>query len=429
MVWIIITVVSVILSGMFSGIEIAYVTGDRVRAELDSQKKGMISSALRKFYSDSQFFITTILVGNNIVLVVYGMGIAYLLEPWLVSVAGDNEALILLLQTLISTGVILLCGEFLPKTIFRINPNASLRVFALPMMLMYLLLYPISVFSTWLSRLMMRIMRMKGEETERRGLSIVDLNAYLERNIEAVDESSDAPQLEKEVKIFHNALDFSSTMLRDCMTPRNEIFAVDINDTTREDLVSLFQSSGRSKLLVYREDIDNILGYIHVSELFKPQQDWHKCIKDVIFAPETLLANKMMRRFLSEKRSLAIVIDEYGGTSGIVTLEDLVEEIFGDIRDEHDREAPIARKLDDDSYEFSGRIEIEYINEQFSLDIPEEDEYQTLAGYLLHNLGSIPQQGQVVDLGAYRFTIVKGTATRLELITVTPNPDNTDNDE
>lgn len=429
MLWIIITILSLMVSALFSGIEIAYVTSDRVRAELDSQKGGLISSVLHKFYSNAQFFISTILVGNNIALVIYGMGAAALLTPWLTDLTGNNEFLILLLQTLISTGVILLCGEFLPKTVFRINPNASLRVFALPMMLMYVVLYPVSLFSTWLSRLMMKLVGVKDEESARRGLSIVDLNDYLERNIDAAVESQTPQQLEKEVKIFHNALDFSSTPLRDCMTPRNEIFAVDIDNTSRERLVELFQSSGRSKLIVYREDIDNIEGYIHVSELFHTDQDWRSHIKDVIFAPETLLANKMMRRLLSEKRSIAIVIDEYGGTSGMVTLEDLVEEIFGDIRDEHDREAPVARQLADGTFEFSGRTEIEQINDQFALDLPEEDEYQTLAGYLLHNLGSIPQQGEEIDLGEYRFTIVKGTATRLELITVAPKPAEDSRDE
>lgn len=422
MFWIIITIISLLVSALCSGIEIAYVTSDRVRAELDSQKGGLISSALNKFYSNAQFFISTILVGNNIALVIYGMGAAALLTPWLTRLTGGNEFLILLLQTLISTGVILLCGEFIPKTVFRINPNASLRLFALPMMLMYIVLYPVSLLSTWLSRLMMKIVGVKDDASARRGLSIVDLNDYLERNIDAAVESQTPQQLEKEVKIFHNALDFSSTPLRDCMTPRNEIFAVDIDNTSREKLVELFQSSGRSKIIVYRGDIDNIEGYIHVSELFHTDQDWRAHIKDVIFAPETLLANKMMRRLLGEKRSIAIVIDEYGGTSGMVTLEDLVEEIFGDIRDEHDREAPVARRLADGTFEFSGRTEIEQLNEQFALDLPEEDEYQTLAGYLLHNLGSIPQQGQQIDLGQYRFTIVKGTATRLELITVAPRP-------
>lgn len=419
MTWIIITVISLLVSALFSGIEIAYVTSDRVRARLDTEKGGLISASLRRFYNRSEFFISTILVGNNIALVIYGMGAAYLLTPLLSNI--DNEFLMLVCQTLISTGVILLCGEFIPKTIFRINPNASLRVFALPMMLMYIVLYPISLFSTWLSRLMMRLVGVKDKSSTPHGLSIVDLNEYLERTIDAAEDNKDTEhELEKEVKMFHNALDLSSTPLRDCMTPRNEIFAIPIENTSRERLVDLFESSGRSKLLVYREDIDDIVGYIHVSELFHTDRDWQQAVKEVIYAPESLMANKMMRRLLAEKRSIAIVIDEYGGTAGMVTLEDLVEEIFGDIRDEHDREAPLARRLADGTYEFSGRIEIEQINEQTDIDIPEDDEYQTLAGYLLHTLGSIPRQGETIDIPPYRYVIVKGTPTRLELITVSP---------
>jgi CBS domain containing-hemolysin-like protein len=244
-----------------------------------------------------------------------------------------------------------------------------------------------------------------------------DLNQYLERTIDDTEEQH--REVENEVKIFHNALDFSTTHVRDCMTPRNEIFAIDIDRTDREQLSHLFTTSGRSKIIVYREDIDNILGYIHVSELFHADVDWKTRVKDVIFAPETLLANKMMRRLLAEKRSLAIVVDEFGGTSGMVTLEDLVEEIFGDIQDEHDHSRTIARRLPDGSYEFSGRAEIEYINENFDLDLPESDEYQTLAGYILNATGEIPQQGAIIALGRHRFEIVRSSDTRLELINVT----------
>lgn len=415
--WILITLISLIMSGLFSGVEIAYVTSDRVRVELDVKKGGIVSRILNLFYSKSEFFISTILVGNNIVLVVYGMGAAALLTPWLETVS-DSEGLILLLQTLISTGVILLAGEFFPKTVFRINPNASLKLVALPMMVLYIILYPVSLFTTWLSRTLMRLCGVKDGQARRRILSVGDLNQYIERSIDDTEEQS--CQVENEVKIFHNALDFSTTHLRDCMTPRNEIFAVDVDHTSREDLSSLFQSSGRSKILVYREDIDNILGYIHVSELFHTELDWKTRLKDVIFAPETLMANKMMRRLLAEKRSIAIVVDEFGGTSGMVTLEDLVEEIFGDIQDEHDHSRLIARRMPDGSFEFSGRAEIGFINETFGLDLPESDEYQTLAGYILNQTGSIPDAGEVIVLGSLSFEIVKKSATRLELIAVRP---------
>lgn len=414
--WIIITLVSLIFSALFSGVEIAYVTSDRVRTELDVKMGGPISRALNVFYRHPEFFISTILVGNNIALVIYGMGFAKFLEEPLVE-AGVGEFPVLLIQTLVSTGVILLMGEFFPKTIFRINPNASLKLFALPMMAIYAILYPISLFTTWLSRALMKLFGVSDEQAASGLLSVGDLNQYLERTIDDVEEKKET--IENEVKIFHNALDFSTTHLRDCMTPRNEIFAVDIDKVDREELCRLFTSSGRSKLIVYKEDIDNILGYIHVSELFHTDIDWRTRLKEVIYAPEAVLANKMMRRLLSEKRSIAIVIDEFGGTSGMVTLEDLVEEIFGDIQDEHDHARLTARRLPDGSYEFSGRIEITTLNDTFHLDIPEDDEYQTLMGYILHSTGAIPEQGEIIILDNLRFEILKKSATRLELIGVT----------
>lgn len=407
--------VSLIFSALFSGTEIAYITSDRVRVELDVKKGGLVSKIISKFYSDQDLFISTILVGNNIMLVIYGMGAAAVLEPWLESFCG-SQAVILILSTLISTGVILLSGEFFPKTVFRINPNTSLKVFAFPIYVFYLLLYPISVFTSWLSKVLMKLCGIHAEGSRMGMLSVGDLNQYLEKTLD--DVNSAKTQVETEVKIFHNALDFSTTHLRDCMLPRNEIVAVDIDTVTRDELSDLFTSSGRSKIVVYRDDIDSVLGYIHVSELFDPQTDWKSNIKPVIFAPETLLANKLMRRLLSEKRSMAIVVDEFGGTAGLVTLEDLVEEIFGDIQDEHDKGGAQVREVSSGVYECSGRVEVETLREVYHIDIPEKDEYQTLAGYILHNIGSIPAQGEVLQLESLLFTIVKRTATRLELIRI-----------
>lgn len=411
--WLIIALVSLAFSALFSGVEIAFITSDRVRVELDLKKGGIISRILNRFYSNSEFFISTILVGNNIMLVIYGMGAAALLEPWLEGIY-DNEAFVLMMQTLISTGVILLTGEFFPKATFRINPNRSLKVFAIPVWIIYMLLYPISLFTTWLSKSLMRLCGVKSDGNALKSLSVGDLNNYLERTIDENAEGQEA--VENEVKIFHNALDFSTIHLRDCMIPRNEIVAVNIDTVSREQLSELFTSSGRSKIVVYREDIDDVLGYIHVSELFDPTVDWKEQIKPVLFAPETLMAKKMMRRLLAEKRSLAIVIDEFGGTAGLVTLEDLVEEIFGDINDEHDRTRVTAKEISPGVYEFSGRIEVEYINEHYHPDIPEDDEYQTLAGYILFSTGSIPAEGTTVEIGSYRMEILKKSASRLELI-------------
>lgn len=418
--WILIIAVSLILSAMFSGTEIAFVSSDRVRAELDTQKGGLIARIIDRYYSRPDFFITTLLVGNNIVLVIYGIAAAKLLEDDISGWVGGNEGLTLLIQTLITTVVIIFTGEFIPKALFRINPNASLRVAALPMSLFYWTLYPISLFTTWLSHGLMRLAGVKRTDDDDTELSVVDLNEYIERTLD--NPVAERPQLENEVKIFHNAIDFSTIHLRDCMIPRNEIVAVNISATSREELSKLFTSSGRSKIIVYEHDIDTVLGYIHVSELLRPEADWKESLKPVVFAPESLLANKMMRRLLAEKRSVAIVVDEFGGTAGMVTLEDLMEEILGDIQDEHDRNTVVARRLNDGSFEFSGRVEVDRLREQFGLDIPESDDYQTLAGYLLNTTGSIPAQGDDVSLGAYNFHISRSTATKLELITVTSLP-------
>lgn len=421
--WLIISLITLVLSALFSGCEIAYVSSERVRLELDVKKGGLMGRILNIFYSHSEMFISTILVGNNIMLVIYGMGAAYLLEPLISRYITTSEALILLLQTIISTMVILLMGEFVPKSIFRINPNTSVKVLSLPVMLFYIILYPVSWLTTQLSHMLMRMAGIRrGDEVRLFGaISEGDLNNYLERTID--NSVSHSEQLEHEVKFFHNALDFSTIHLRDCMIPRNEIVAVNIDTTTRAELSELFTESGRSKIIVYRDDIDTVLGYIHVSELFVPERDWKECLKPVLFAPETLLSSKMMRRLLTEKRSVAIVVDEFGGTSGMVTLEDLVEEIFGDIQDEHDTSGLIARRVADDLYEFSGRVEIEYINDTFHIGIPEDDEYQTIAGFILHSTGAIPEQGEVVEIDNFSIEVVSKSAARLELLRVTVNPE------
>lgn len=406
-----------ILSAFFSGVEIAFVTADRVRVGLDTSRGGLLGRTISRYYANQEFFISTILVGNNIVLVIYGMGAAALLEPWIETYVSTNQAVILTLQTLISTLVILFTGEFIPKSVFRINPNTSLRISAIPIYFFYILLYPIAAFSSFLSKAIIRMAGLKVEDTALQAFSISDLNDYLDEKIDNLDNPA-TTEVENEVKIFHNALDFSKTVLRDCMVPRNEIIAVDIDSTTRDELSALFTSTGRSKIPVYREDIDNVIGYVHVSELFEPANDWKEHIKEVLYAPETLLANTMMRRLLGEKRSMAIVVDEFGGTAGLVTLEDLVEEIFGDIKDEHDNDGLIAREIAPGVYEFSGRTEVRTLRDDYRLDIPEDDEYQTLAGYIMHSTGCLPQQGETVRIDDLTFTILARSATRLDLIRI-----------
>ncbi len=420
--WILLTVISLIFSALFSGVEIAFITADRVRIGLDRSRGGLINRIVGLYYSHQEFFISTILVGNNIMLVIYGMGAAAMLEPWIAEHISENQAVILLLQTIISTLIILFTGEFIPKSIFKINPNTSLKVFAIPVYIFYILLYPIAAFTSWLSKVLMKVAGIKSEDTRLGVLSINELNDYLETKIDDLENPEEA-QVEKEVKIFHNALDFSSTQLRDCMAPRNELVAVDIDETTREQLSDLFTSSGRSKILVYSGDIDNVIGYVHVSELFDPASDWKEHVKEVLYAPETLLANTMMRRLLSEKRSMAVVVDEFGGTAGLVTLEDLVEEIFGDIQDEHDNNALTAKEVSPGVYEFAGRIEVRTLRDDFRLDIPEDDEYQTLAGYIMHSTGTLPPLGETVEIDGLKFTIVERSSTRLDLIRIERMPE------
>lgn len=425
--WIIITVVSLLFSALFSGSEIAFVTSDRVRVELDTKGDGIISRILRRYYSDSELFISTILVGNNVVLVIYGMGAAYFIEPWLNSIS-DNSTFTLIAQTLISTFVILLVGEFFPKTIFSINPNSSLRVMAIPLYILYILLWPVSIFTSWLSKALMRVVGVKNTSKALNTISLGDLNDYIEESIDDLEEQKQP--VENEVKIFRNALDFSKTHVRDCMTPRNEIVATSIDGTSREELSAMFTDTGRSKIIVYKDDIDNILGYIHVSELFNPENDWREHLKPVLYAPENLMANVMMRRLLQQKRSIAIVVDEFGGTAGMLTLEDLMEEICGNIEDEHDKTSFKGNQVSPGIYEISGRCEIAEINERFNLEIPENDAYQTLAGYILNVTGSIPAEGAKIELEDYQFDILKKSANRLELIRITAlTPDKKTKDE
>ena len=409
----IIALIALLCSAFFSGLEIAFVSSNKVRAEIEMARGGIINRILNIYYRNREMFISTLLIGNNIANIVYSMAMAKLLtiplQQWI-----HNEALLLLAQTLIATLIILIFGEFVPKSIFRINPNASLRTASIPLFMVYCLLYPISRFTEWLSAMLMKIFGIKIDTTRMRLLTVDELDAYLQENIDKREDENKT--VEREVKIFENALDFSDTRLRDCMVPRNEIVAVDVEDTTRDDLVKLFTRSGLSKIVVYKGSIDDVIGFIQVSELFITTVDWKTRLKPVVFAPEALLARKMMQQLMDEKRSMAIVIDEFGGTSGMVTLEDLVEEIFGEIEDEHDRNRLVAKQLDEKTFEFSGRMEIEEINERFHLDLPESDDYQTLAGYLLAEEEAIPNVGDVIDLEPYRFTIERKTAARIELI-------------
>lgn len=339
---IIITIIAVAFSGLFSGTEIAFVQSSKVRMEIDATRGGWVDRIIRMFSRHEDMFISTLLVGNNVVLVIYGISFSAIINPFLEEWFNHSEALVLICNTLLSTGLILIAGEFLPKTTFRINPNFMMRVLALPLYLIYLVLYPVSWFVSAISKGLMRLFGLGDERQAESRLTMDQLDNYIQQSMER---QQDRQTVENEVKIFRNAIDFKDTQIGECMIPRNEIISVPMEGTSRKDLLKIFISTGRSKVIVYREDIDDVVGYLHVSELFNSDNDWRRRLKPVLFTPETMLANKMMRRMLNEKKSLAVVVDEFGGTAGLVTLEDLVEEICGEIEDEHDKQKIICRQI------------------------------------------------------------------------------------
>ena len=403
---------TMIFSAFFSGMEIAFVSSNRMLAEMERGKNGMAQKAIAFFYRHPNNFVSTMLVGNNIALVIYGILFAQIFDATLFSSLGDGERVTA--DTLASTIVVLFTGEFIPKLIFKSNPNKMLSLFALPAMICYILLYPLSRFATFLSKGMLRIVGIRmvtaKDETE---FSKVDLDYLVQSSI---DNAKNEDDIEDEVKIFHNALDFSETKVRDCMVPRTEIEAVDIDDCTTEDLKNKFIETGFSKIVVYKNDIDHVVGYIHSSEMFHDTTQWKEHIRTLPFVPETMTAQKLMHIFLQQKRSLAIVVDEFGGTSGLVSLEDIVEEIFGDIEDEHDSNNYVAKKTDSGEYILSARLEIEKVNEMFALDLPESDDYMTVGGLILHEYQSFPKLNEIVVIDKFEFKIIKSTMTKIELV-------------
>ena len=416
-------IITMIFSAFFSGMEIAFISSNRLRAEMEREKNGWSQRAIAYFYQHPNNFLSTMLVGNNIALVVYGILFARIFDATLFS--GLSDGIRVTADTLLSTVVVLFTGEFLPKTIFKANPNGMLTFFALPAWVCYVILYPFSRFATLLSRGMLRLFGVKIPKVEQdREFSKVDLDYLVQSSI---DNATNEDEIEDEVKIFHNALDFSETKVRDCMVPRTEIEAVDMEECTMEQLLNRFVESGHSKIVVYRDDIDHIIGYIHSSDLFKLANSQKplnsqlstlnsKLIREMPFVPETMAASKLMHTFLQEKKSLAVVIDEFGGTSGLVSLEDIVEEIFGDIEDEHDNTKYVAKELGENEYLLSARLEIEKVNELFGIDLPESDDYMTVGGLILHEYQSFPKLNEVVKIGRFEFKIIKNTMTKIELV-------------
>ena len=403
--------VAVLFSAFFSGMEIAFVSVDKLRLEMD-RKPGITSSILSHFFRHSSNFISTMLVGNNIALVIYGILMAQILDKYILGDIG-NEFVVLFLQTVISTLIIIVTGEFLPKTFFKMNPILMLRIFAVPLYILYIILYPISKFASMLSYVLLRMFGQKvNRDVEEKAFGKVDLDYFVSSSIENAENEDN---LGAEVKIFQNVLDFSSVKLRDCMVPRTEIDAVE-DTSTIEQLKQMFIESGHSKILVFHEDIDHVIGYVHSSDMFHNPTDLAGIIREISFVPETMLASKLMAQLMQQKRSLAVVIDEFGGTSGLVSLEDIMEEITGEIEDEHDNTNHVAKKLNDHEYMLSARLEITKINEMFDLNLPESDEYMTLGGLILHEYQSFPKLNEVVKIDRYEFKIVKNTATKIELV-------------
>lgn len=405
------------LSAFFSGMEIAFVSSNRMLAEMDREGNGIAKKIISKFYNHPNGFVSTMLVGNNIVLVVYGILVARLFDSTIFSSLDDGMKVTA--DTLLSTLVILFTGEFLPKILFKNNANRLLSVFSVPAYLFYILLWPISRFSTLMSKCLLRIVGIRMEaEADDEGFSKVDLDYLVQSSIENAHSDE---EINEEVKIFQNALDFSDCKVRDCMVPRTEVNAVDVNDCTVDELMQKFVESGNSKIIVYEGDIDHIIGYIHSSEMFRNRDNWRQCVCKMPFVPETMAAQKLMHIILQQKKSLGVVVDEFGGTSGIVSLEDIVEEIFGDIEDEHDSTKYIATQVGDNEYMLSARLEIDKVNDLFDLDLPESDDYMTIGGYILHEYQSFPKLNEVITIGRYEFRIIKSTMTKIELVKLKVN--------
>ena len=391
-------------SAFFSGTEIAFVSSNKMRFEMDREESGITSRIIDIFYKHPNNFISTILVGNNIALVIYGILMAKLIEG-------------LVLQTIVSTIIVLFTGEFLPKTLFHINPNRMLHLCAVPALVFYILLWPISKFTSGLSHMLLFLLGMRvPKEKQEEGFRKADLDHLIQSNIDNINNED---MLEDEVKIFQNALDFRNVKVRDCIVPRTEIVAVGM-DATLGEIRSQFTESGISKLVIYKDDLDDIVGFLHSSEMFrlKPNDDWTKCIRETPIVPETMSAQKLLSMLMGQKKSIAVVVDEFGGTSGIVTVEDLVEEIFGEIEDEHDSNKYIAKQLPTGEYHISARLEIEKVNDLLNIDLPESDDYLTVGGWILNEYQSFPKLNEVIICRNWQVKVTKKTASKIEEVVI-----------
>lgn len=412
---IIIIISSLILSAFFSGMEIAYVSSNKIHIEIEKKQNNFLAKILRKITHRPSKFIATMLVGNNIALVVYGLYMGDLLIKY-VPVTGF---LGIVVQTIISTIVILLTAEFLPKVFFQIYANSLVKIFAIPAYFFYILFSVISEFVIWISDTVLRVFFKTEGDAVQLSFTKLELGNYISEQMETVDT---VEEIDSEIQIFQNALDFSEVKSREVMIPRTEVVAVDVNETPKE-LSKLFTSTGLSKILVYKENIDDILGYVHSFELFKKPTTIKKIVLPVVFIPETMLAKDVLNILSKKRKSIAVVVDEYGGTSGIITVEDIIEELFGEIEDEHDSIALIEEVIAEDHYKFSARLEVDHINETYKLDLPEGENYETLGGLVVHHTEGIPEKGEKVLIDGYIMHILEVSNTKIELIEVQPAPE------
>lgn len=397
-----------LLSALFSGMEIAYVSSNRLKFELDRQHGDINARLLSPLYDRPSRYLATMLVGNNIALVIYGMLMASWMEPLLANWF-HSLWIMLLAQTLISTVIILFIGEYIPKAVFSANSNKALKVFSLPVMLFFVLLYPIVILVQWISDIFL-VLVGKGKGNERPIFRRVDLDHFIRS---ATEENQEKEQLDSEVQIFQNALDFDKLRVRECMVPRTEIVAVEV-ESSIDMLRQKFQETGLGKILIYHETIDEVIGYVHSFELFKGPESIRQIIMPVPLMPETMQASEALDMLIQERKSVAVVIDEFGGTSGLVTIEDIIEKIFGDIEDEHDNDILREETLGENHYYFSTRLEIDYLNEKYKLAIPEEDDYETLGGFIMSHSESIPQEGETIEIQPYIFEVRKAGGQRME---------------
>lgn len=415
---IVIIVSTLILSAFFSGMEIAYVSSNKIHIELEKKQGDFLGNILGKLTAKPSKYIATMLIGNNIALVIYGFKMGEVLVRWFQTMLPSDSAFLtylftdlqLLTQTVISTLIILITAEFLPKVFFQIYANTLLKVLALPTYVFYVLFSWVSDFIIWISDAVLKyIFRADGEDVAL-AMTKVELGNYITEQMESVDEHDD---VDSEIQIFQNALEFSEVKAREVMVPRTEITAVDISDSI-ENLRQLFIDSGRTKIIVYKDSIDDILGYVHSFELFKKPKTIKSIIIPVGFVPETILIKDVLNILTKKRRSMAVVIDEYGGTSGIMTVEDIIEELFGEIEDEHDTVEMVEEQLNENTFKFSARLEVDYINETYKLDLPESENYETLGGLIVNATQEIPRENDDVQIDQYKFTVTEVSSTKID---------------